>query len=201
MPAPRHYLCWYSRAKLKICQKFKSWNFTNLYITLVETLPRHRSMHEVLGVSLLCTFRGDFVLKFFLTHGSLLTKTKTNCNKRPMSLDVLLENQLGHWPKCQKSQIYSLSTTGGRNWAYFCCTGSGFLDMGRSSKLAYVNMKLGHLSKFQKLCIYPLSTPRGQNELVLALRAALSEIWADFLLQRVEIELIFTLWAAVSEIE
>ncbi len=35
----------------------KSKNFTNLYTTLVETLPR--SMQEFFGVNLLCTFRGD----------------------------------------------------------------------------------------------------------------------------------------------
>ncbi len=30
-----------------------------------------------------------------------------------MGLDDLLETQLGHWPKCQKLHIYSLSTPGG----------------------------------------------------------------------------------------
>ncbi len=36
-------------------------------------------------------------------------------NKRPMGLDALLENQLGHWPKFQKLHIYPLSTPGGQN--------------------------------------------------------------------------------------
>ncbi len=35
-------------------------------------------------------------------------------NKRPMGLDALLENQLGHLPKFQKLHIYSLSTLVGR---------------------------------------------------------------------------------------
>ncbi len=33
-------------------------------------------------------------------------------NKRPMGLDALLENQLGHLPKFQKLHIYSFSTSG-----------------------------------------------------------------------------------------
>ncbi len=45
--------------------------------------------------------------------------------------------KLGHWPKCQRLYIYSLSTPGGRNWAYFHSTG-------RFSKLPYLGMKLGH---------------------------------------------------------
>ncbi len=36
-------------------------------------------------------------------------------NKRPMGLDALLENQLGHLPKFQKLHIYPLSTPRGRN--------------------------------------------------------------------------------------
>ncbi len=42
--------------------------------TLVETLPR--SMHEFLGVNLLCTFRGDVVRLFFLPYGPMSTKKK-----------------------------------------------------------------------------------------------------------------------------
>ncbi len=33
-------------------------------------------------------------------------------NKRPMGLDALLQNQLGHLPKFQKLHIYSISTSG-----------------------------------------------------------------------------------------
>ncbi len=36
----------------------------------------------------------------------------TFVNKRPMGLDDLLENQLGHFPKFQKLHIYSISTSG-----------------------------------------------------------------------------------------
>ena len=43
----------------QICQKSKISNFTILYTTLVETLPR--SKHEILGANLLCTFRQDAV--------------------------------------------------------------------------------------------------------------------------------------------
>ncbi len=36
--------------------------------------------------------------------------------------------ELGNWPKFQKLHLYSLSTPGGRNWASFPSTGSGFQD-------------------------------------------------------------------------
>ncbi len=39
-----------------------------------------------------------------------LIETVVNKNKRPMGLDALLENQLGHLPKFQKLHIYSIST-------------------------------------------------------------------------------------------
>ena len=80
-----------------------------------------------------------------------------------MGIVALLENQLGHWPKFQKLHIYSLSTPGGWNWAYFCSTGSGFWDTGQFSKLPYLGMKFGHWPKFQKLHIYSLSIPGGRN--------------------------------------
>ncbi len=41
-----------------------NWNFTILSTSLVETLPRSRSMHEFLGRNQFCTFRGDVVWKF-----------------------------------------------------------------------------------------------------------------------------------------
>ncbi len=142
-----------------------------------------------------------------------------------MGLDDLLENQLGHWPKCQKLHIYPFSTPGGRNWAYFCSTGSTFRDTGRFSKLPYLGMKLSKWSKFQKLHIYLLSTPRGQNWACfsptgsgfqdmgqfsklpyLGMKlghqpSSRSCTYSLFLLQGVEIELNFALWAAVSEIQ
>ncbi len=69
----------------------------------------------------------------------------------------------GHWPKCQKLHIYSLSTPGGLKLSYFSSTGSNFRDTGRSTKLPYLGMKLCHWQKFQKLHIYFLSTPWGWN--------------------------------------
>ncbi len=83
--------------------------------------------------------------------------------------------KLGHWPKIH---ICCLSTPKGRNWAYFCSTGSGLRDTGWFSKLPYLGMKLGIGPKVQQLHIYSLSTP----------------------VEGVDIELIFALWAAVSEI-
>ncbi len=53
----------------------------------------------------------------------------------------------------------ALSTLGGRNWAYFCYTSSGFWDMDRFWKLPYLGMKPGTCNKCQKLHMDPLSTP------------------------------------------
>ncbi len=60
----------------------------------------------------------------------------------------------------QKLHIYSLSTSGGKNWACFRSTGSGFRDMGQFLKSPYLGMKLGHWPKCQKLYIYFLNYPR-----------------------------------------
>ncbi len=68
--------------------------------------------------------------------------------------------KLGHWPKFQKLHIHSISTEGGRNWAYFCSLDIGFRDTDPFSKLPSLGRELGHLLKFQKLHIYSLSTPR-----------------------------------------
>ena len=46
----------------KIGKNSKFQIFAKLYTTLVETLPR--SMHELFGVNLCCTFRGDVVKVF-----------------------------------------------------------------------------------------------------------------------------------------
>ncbi len=54
-------------------------------------------------------------------------------------------------------------TYGGRNWAYFCSTGSSFWDTGQFLKLPYLGMKLGKWPKFQTLNIYSLYIPRGRN--------------------------------------
>ncbi len=94
-------------------------------------------------------------------------------NKRPMGLETLLKNQLGHGPLFQKLHLHSLSTTKGRRkWAYFRSMGSGFWDNDRFSKLPYMGMKLGKCPNFQNLHICPLTTPpppRGGSKLRLFL--------------------------------
>ncbi len=90
--------------------------------------------------------------------------------------------ELGHWSKLH---IYFLSSPGSRNWAYFRSIGSSFRDKARCSNLPYFDMKLGHWSKFHNLHMYSLSLskPRGgggQIELIFALRAAVSDICANF---------------------
>ncbi len=54
-----------------------------------------------------CDIRRSSVLKFSVPYGSHVNGKKKT--KRPMGLDLLLENQLGHLPKFH---IYSLSTPG-----------------------------------------------------------------------------------------
>ena len=133
--------------------------------------------------------------------------------------------KLGHWSKFQKLHIYSLSTPGGQNWGYFCFTGSGSRNTSCISKLPYLGMKLGHWQKILKLNIYPLPTPRGRNWAYfhstgssfldtgrfwklpyLGMKhLAIGQTYGSctytlFLRQGVEIELIFALQAAVSEI-
>ncbi len=135
---------------------------------------------------------------------------KQKINERPMGVDVLLKNQLGHGSKFQKLHIHSLSNSGRRNWAYIRSMGSDFRDNGWFSKLPYLTMKYslsnpaarnwahsrstdsgfrdtGRFSKLsylgrnsKKLHIYSLSIPRGWNWACFALRAAISKIRANF---------------------
>ncbi len=58
--------------------------------------------------------------------------------------------------------------------------GSGSRDTGRHAKLLYLGMNLGYWLKFQKLDMY-LCLPQGvEIKLIFVLRAAVSEIRADF---------------------
>ncbi len=88
------------------CQKSKIWNFTNLYTTLVEILPR--SMHEFLGVNLLCTFRGDDVVWrfFFLPYGPMLTKTKKKIVKNQKC--KILKNKKIFWRYSEKVPCHQI---------------------------------------------------------------------------------------------
>ncbi len=86
--------------------------------------------------------------------------------------------KFGNWLKIQKLHTYSLSTLGGRNCAYFRSADSDFWDTGWISKLPYLGRKLGQSSRS---CRYtPFLTERVEIELIFALRAAVSEILADF---------------------
>ena len=110
-----------------------------------------------------------------------------------MGLDDLLKNQLGHGPKFQKFHIHSLSNTGRRNWAYFHSMGSGFRDNGCFSKLPNFwprNLTIGQNSRSGR---YTLFLTQGlEIELIFALRAAVSEVLADF--QN------FHIWAGIPEV-
>ena len=72
---------------------------------------------------------------------------------------------------------YFLSNPRGWNRAYFCSTGSSFWDIGRCF---FFSIKLGHWQKFQS-CTYTLFVPKGfKIELIFALWATVSEILAVF---------------------
>ncbi len=160
-----------------------------------------------------------FILQTYLLQRELLRS-----NKRPMGLDAVLENQLGHWQKFQKLHIHFLSTKWGQYWGVqIFAQGSSFWDTGRCSKLPYLAMKLGHWPKFQKLNIYSLPTPVGRNWVYFhsmgssfrdaggfsklpyfAMKLGIGQTsrswtYTRFLPHWFEIEFIFTLWAAVSE--
>ena len=76
--------------------------------------------------------------------------------------------KLGHQKKVQKLHIFSLSTPGGRNLAYFRSTGSDFRDTGRFSKLPYLGTKLGCWKVPEVLHIHFFSTPGCQTEEVFS---------------------------------
>ncbi len=111
----------------KKCQKSNIWNFASLYTTLADTLSR--SMHEFLGVNLLCTFRGD-VWNFFshLVHVKENKKRKKKRKKKRnrtkiknASFRKTKKNDLEIWWKGAFSP----------NLALICLTGSektGFTD-------------------------------------------------------------------------
>ncbi len=90
---------------------------------------------------------------------------------------------MGRCSKLSYLGVYFHSTPGGWNWAYFRSMGISFRDMGWMSKLQYLGTKLGHckessfvIDQSARSYTYSLFLPQ---ELIFALWAAVSEIWAD----------------------
>ncbi len=81
---------------------------------------------------------------------------------------------------CTKS--LSFYPNGSNLSLYFCSKGSGFWDIGRFSKLPYLGMKLGDsFGQSSRSCTFTLFLPQGiEIELIFALRAAVSELRANF---------------------
>ncbi len=105
-----------------------------------------------------------YILSYFTLYSGLCGSSHySRTHYRVIQAVSYLGMKLSKWPKFQKLDIYPLSTLGGRNWAYFCSTGSGLRDTDQFSKLPYLGMKLGKWPKFQKLCIYIFPTPGGRN--------------------------------------
>ncbi len=78
--------------------------------------------------------------------------------------------KLGKWPKFQKLHIYSVSTPGGRDWAYLGSTGSGF-----HYGYTWVKIKLVKSHKPAVFCnsIYTWSSELNKRFLFCELRFAL----------------------------
>ncbi len=152
-------------------------------------------------------------------------QTEEDNNKRPMGLDALLENQLGHLPKFQKLHIYSISTSGVEFGLIFTLWAVVSEIRANFQNCHIYRHETWSLAQSSRSCTYTLFLPQEvEIELIFALRAAVSEIWTNFqnchiwawnlassqsstscsytlfLPQGVEIDLIFVLRAAVSEI-
>ncbi len=109
-----------------------------------------------------------------------------------MGLDALLENQHGHWPfnRVQKLHIHSVSVPGGSKLRHFSIFeklslfslyGQQFLRYGPIFKAAAFGHETWPMVKVKEvaniLSLYPREI---EVELIFALRAAVSEIWAHF---------------------
>ncbi len=84
------------------------------------------------------------------------------------------------WPLAKVPDVAHMTSSypqGGQNWANFCSTGSGFRDTGyfQNCHIWAWNLAIFQSARF---CTYTVFLP--QIQLVLALRAAVSEIQADF---------------------
>ncbi len=73
-------------------------------------------------------------LNLFSLYGQLFPSYFQNCHIWTWNLAIGKSSRIAH----------ILSTPGGRNWAQFCFTGSGFQDTAQFSKLPYLGMKFTH---------------------------------------------------------
>ena len=100
--------------------------------------------------------------------------------KRPMGIRAPLENQLGHLPKFQKLHIFSISPSGFKIELIFHSMSSTVSQIRPDFQNFHICMKLG-MWPSSRNCTYKLFLPQGvEIELIFALRAAISEIRANF---------------------
>ncbi len=104
-------------------------------------------VYDIFLFSLTWDSMGTNILKGYSSNNFRLICGKLYRNKRPMGLEALLENQLGHLPKFQKFHNVAIKVAHilhfylrARNWAYFHSMNSSFRDTGRFSKLTYLGM-------------------------------------------------------------
>ncbi len=163
--------CWFSKLpylarKLGHWPKFQKWHIYSLSNPRARNLAHSRStgsrfrdtgQFSYLGMnSKSCTYTlflppGGLKLSLFLLYWRGFPRYGPSFKKKIAAM------KLGKCPKFQKLHIYicTLSTPRGRNWAYFCSTGSGFRDTGQFSKWPYLGMKLGKWPK-PRTCTYTL---------------------------------------------
>ncbi len=86
--------------------------------------------------------------------------------------------KLVKWPKFQKLHIYPLSTPKGSKLSLFLLYGQRFPRYGPIFKIAIFRHETGQMAKVPEVAYTPSFYPKGvEIELVLALRAAVSEIF------------------------
>ncbi len=100
-------------------------------------------------------------------------------NKRPMGLDALLENQLGQNARCCTYTLFL--PQGGSKLSLFLLYGEWFPRYELIFKIAIFGHETWPLAKVPEVAHLPTVYPqRVEIQLVLALQAAVSEIRADF---------------------
>ncbi len=84
-------------------------------------------------------------------------------NKRPMGLDALLKNQLGHGPRFQKLHIHSISIPRGVKFRLSLLYGQRFPRHGPIFKIAIFGHETWQVAKVPELAHMPSFYPRGSK--------------------------------------
>ncbi len=112
---------------------------------------------------------------------SILTCSMEHSNKRLMGLDTVLENQLSHWPKCQKLHNYTLFYPNGCKLSLFSLYGQRFPRYRPIFKIAIFGHETCPFAKVPEVAHMHSFYLRGSKlSLFFVQRAAASEKLAHF---------------------